>query len=170
MLESCGRLGGPRERYGSADQPRIDSDRLSVDPLGPRPAHPPSDVLDEVARPYKGRQAFLKETGLRGLIEVQRPGTRSGTDPASGWEVLDEGEQDAIALARELKVPLLIEERAGRRVARKLGCNVSGIAGLIDRAREERLLSPAEAKQMWRILLEENRIPKSLYQSLVHGE
>ena len=130
----------------------------------------PPTVLDEVARPYKGRQAFLKETGLRGLIEVQRSGTRSGTDPASGWEVLDEGEQDAIALARELKVPLLIEERAGRRVARKLGCNVSGIAGLIDRARKERLLSPAEAKRMWRILLEENRIPESLYQSLVHGE
>lgn len=84
--------------------------------------------------------------------------------------MLDEGEQDAIALARELEIPLLIEERAGRRVARKLGCNVSGIAGLIDRAREEHLLSPAEAKRMWRILLAENRIPESLYESLVQGK
>ena len=130
----------------------------------------PPTVLGEVDRPYEGRQAFLNETGLRSLVEVQRPKTRSGEDLVSGWEALDEGEQDAIALARELKVPLLIEERAGRRVARKLGCEVSGIAGLIDRARKERLLSPSEAKRMWRILLEENRIPESLYQSLVQGE
>jgi len=40
----------------------------------------------------------------------------------------------------------------------------------VDRARKERLLSPSEAKRMWRILLEENRIPESLYQSLVQGE
>lgn len=130
----------------------------------------PPSVLDEVARPYGGRRAFLDETGLRRLIEVQRPEGRWKRDPGSGWEVLDEGEQDAIALARELEIPLLIEERAGRRVARNLGCDVSGIAGLIDRARQENLLSPEEAKRMWRTLLEENRIPESLYQSLVHGE
>lgn len=130
----------------------------------------PPAVLEEVARPYEGQQAFLAETGLRSLLEVRRPATRSTANPVPEWEVLDEGEREAIALARELGKPLLIEERAGRRVARDLGCDVSGIAGLIDRARQADLLSLAEAKRMWRVLLEKSRIPESLYQSLVRDQ
>lgn len=130
----------------------------------------PPTVLDEVAHPYEGRQAFLEEAGLRRLIEVRRPETRSKADPGSGWHVLDEGEQEAISLARELEYPLLIEETAGRRVARSLGCEISGTAGLIDRARQENLLSLTEAERMWMVLLEKNRISESLYQSLVQDE
>jgi predicted nucleic acid-binding protein len=130
----------------------------------------PPTVLGEVAHPYGGRQAFLEDTGLRRLIEVRRPKTRLKADPGSGWHVLDEGEQEAIVLARELGHPLLIEETAGRRVAKSLGCEVSGVAGLIDRARQDDFLSFADAKEMWRILLRENRISESLYQSLVQNE
>jgi predicted nucleic acid-binding protein len=130
----------------------------------------PPTVLDEAAHPYGGRQAFLEDTGLRRLIDVRRPETRSKADPGSGWHVLDEGEQEAISLARELEYPLLIEETAGRRVAKSLGCEVSGIAGLIDRARQDDFLSFAEATEMWRILLKKNRISESLYQSPVQNE
>jgi predicted nucleic acid-binding protein len=130
----------------------------------------PPTVLDEAAHPYGGRQAFLEDTGLRRLIDVRRPETRSKADPGSGWHVLNEGEQEAISLARELEYPLLIEETAGRRVAKSLGCEVSGIAGLIDRARQDDFLSFAEATEMWRILLKKNRISESLYQSLVQDE
>jgi predicted nucleic acid-binding protein len=130
----------------------------------------PPTVLDEAAHPYEERQAFLEEAGLRRLIDVRRPETRSKADPGSGWHVLDEGEQEAISLARELEYPLLIEETAGRRVAKSLGCEVSGIAGLIDRARQDDFLSFAEATEMWRILLKKNRISESLYQSLVQDE
>lgn len=129
----------------------------------------PPTVLKEVAHPYEGRQAFPEETGLRRLAEVRRPRARSRADLGTGWEVLDEGEQEAIALARELGTPLLIEERAERRMARNLGCDVSGIAGLIDRTRQENPLSFAEAKRMWKILPKKNRIPESLYQSLVQN-
>ncbi|WP_162890541.1 hypothetical protein [Salinibacter ruber] len=72
----------------------------------------PPTVLDEAAHPYEERQAFLEEAGLRRLIDVRRPETRSKADPGSGWHVLDEGEQEAISLARELEYPLLIEETA----------------------------------------------------------
>ena len=130
----------------------------------------PPTVLDEAAHPYEERQAFLEEAGLRRLIDVRRPETRSKADPGSGWHVLDEGEQEAISLARELEYPLLIEETAGRRVAKSLGCEVSGIAGLIDRARQNDFLSFAEATEMWRILLKKNRISESLYQSPVQNE
>ncbi|MCS3749357.1 putative nucleic acid-binding protein [Salinibacter ruber] len=130
----------------------------------------PPTVLDEAAHPYEERQAFLEEAGLRRLIDVRRPETRSKADPGSGWHVLDEGEQEAISLARELEYPLLIEETAGRRVAKSLRCEVSGIAGLIDRARQDDFLSFAEATEMWRILLKKNRISESLYQSLVQDD
>jgi predicted nucleic acid-binding protein len=130
----------------------------------------PPAVLDEVAHPYEGREAFLEEAGLRRLIDVRRPETRSRGDPGSGWHVLDEGEQEAIALSRQLEHPLLIEETAGRRVARRLGCEISGTAGLIDRAHQDNLLSLTEAKRMWRVLLEENRISESLYRSLLQDE
>jgi len=130
----------------------------------------PPTVLGEVAHPYGGRQAFLEDTGLRRLIDVRRPGTLSEKTLASEWHVLDEGEQDAIALSRQLGQPLLIEETAGRRVARSLGCEISGTAGLIDRARQENFLSLTEAERMWEVLLEENRISESLYQSLVQDE
>lgn len=74
------------------------------------------------------------------------------------------------ALARELGDPLLIEEAAGRRVAKSLGCEALGAAGLIDRARQDDFLSFAEATEMWRILLRENWISESLYRSLVQNE
>jgi len=130
----------------------------------------PPTVLEEVAHPYEGRQAFLEEAELRRLIEVRRPEIRSKADPGSGGHVLDEGEQEAIALARELGDPLLIEEAAGRRVAKSLGCEALGAAGLIDRARQDDFLSFAEATEMWRILLRENWISESLYRSLVQNE
>jgi hypothetical protein len=44
------------------------------------------------------------------------------------------GEAQAIQLARELALPLLIEETVGRRVALGLGLSISGIAGQILKA------------------------------------
>ncbi|MEX2578507.1 MAG: hypothetical protein WD342_05565, partial [Verrucomicrobiales bacterium] len=46
----------------------------------------------------------------------------------------DLGERQAIALTIELNLPLLIEEEAGRTVGRRLGIEISGIAGQLLRA------------------------------------
>lgn len=54
-------------------------------------------------------------------------------------------------------------------MARELGCEIAGVAGLIDRAREEGRLSYARAEEMWKILLRENRIPEALYRELVRA-
>lgn len=51
---------------------------------------------------------------------------------------LDKGEAGAIALALQVKAErILLDEREGRRVARSLGLEVTGVLGVLLRARQE---------------------------------
>lgn len=47
---------------------------------------------------------------------------------------LDPGELAAISLAVELKAPLLIDERIGRRIAKEQGLDIIGAVGILERA------------------------------------
>ena len=63
--------------------------------------------------------------------------------PATSWpETLDDGEVEAIHLARQLAADLLlIDESTGRAVARRLGLEVTGVVGLlIDAKRRGKLV------------------------------
>ena len=51
------------------------------------------------------------------------------------------GEAEALVLARELSAELLIDERAGRIVARRLGIRHTGVIGLLVRAKQEGMIS-----------------------------
>jgi hypothetical protein len=53
---------------------------------------------------------------------------------------LDVGEKAALALAIELSCRLLIDEEAGRRVARARGVKVMGLLGLLVEARQRNLI------------------------------
>ena len=55
--------------------------------------------------------------------------------------IVDEGEAEAIALAMELNLPLLIDDRKGRRVAKKLGLKFIGSLGLLKIAKEREIIS-----------------------------
>ena len=44
---------------------------------------------------------------------------------------LDEGEAEAIQLARELQATIIIDERRGRRIAKSLGLKVRGTLGIL---------------------------------------
>ncbi|MBI5474844.1 MAG: hypothetical protein HY961_21090 [Ignavibacteriae bacterium] len=81
-------------------------------------------------------------------------------------ERLDDGEQQAILLARELNLPLLIEETVGRRVATALGISVSGIAGQVVKAYKERIIGTSEAQFLLKRLLDAGRINKKIYDAL----
>ncbi len=62
--------------------------------------------------------------------------------PLSGAALLDAGERDALALARQLDATLLlIDDRRGVRVATGLGFNVTGTLGVLVEARQAGLIS-----------------------------
>jgi len=48
--------------------------------------------------------------------------------------ILGRGEAEAITLAKELSLPLIIDERKGRKIAEKIGIKVIGTLGVIIKA------------------------------------
>ena len=66
--------------------------------------------------------------------------------PVFEQEQLDQGEIEAIALARELHARyLIIDELIGRRIAENLGINCIGLVGVLILAREAGLVSSLKA-------------------------
>ena len=53
---------------------------------------------------------------------------------------IDSGERDAVALAYELAVPVLLDDRVGRTAARRLGIPVFGTAALLIQAKRAGLI------------------------------
>uniref|UniRef100_UPI0025B5D569 DUF3368 domain-containing protein n=1 Tax=Trichocoleus desertorum TaxID=1481672 RepID=UPI0025B5D569 len=96
----------------------------------------PDVVLDELKIHEKrpGSQTIRKAISI-GWIQ-----TRSVSNQALVKllrQTLDKGEAEAIALSVELQVDwLLLDEREGRKVAKSLGLKVTGILGVLLRAKQ----------------------------------
>lgn len=126
----------------------------------------PGAVLEEVAHGYDAPSDYIEAYGLEDLLTVR-------TAPA-GPELpestrLHEGETQAIRLALQLEIPLLIEEKAGRRVAQEVGVQISGLAGQVLKAFRHELLSTKEAQVKLAELLKERRINEKLYEHLIEA-
>lgn len=59
--------------------------------------------------------------------------------------VLDAGEANAIELAANLNLPLIIDERKGRQIARQCGIRITGFAGLLIQAKRSKIMDAATA-------------------------
>ena len=70
--------------------------------------------------------------------------------------MLDLGEAEAITLAIERKLPILIDERKGRSIAKQLNLTVTGFASVLILAVKKKALKPAKAQEM-------------LDQAIIHG-
>ena len=124
----------------------------------------PPAVLDEIAQgQFKNPDAYLRYYGIMDLIEIIVVSKRYNF---SGMERLHEGEKQAIQLALELQLPLLIEETIGRHVAKKLGIPISGIAGQIIKAFQQEVISATEARNKLSELLRAGRISRKIYEAL----
>lgn len=121
----------------------------------------PPEVLAELSEGLPGGgAAYVRLHDLRGLlVVVVAPTGMSRPD-------LDPGEAASIALAEARGLPLLIEERVGRRVATERGIAISGAAGQVRRAFLQGVLTRQEAFDHLRQLFEAGRINGTVLQAV----
>lgn len=103
----------------------------------------PGAVLDEWNR---GAQDIEAQLEAAGCIEVVRLTPSEQLDHLH--LVLDNGEAEAITLALERQLPLLIDERKGRQIAQQKRLTVTGFVGLLMLASRKGILPPADALQL----------------------
>ena len=124
----------------------------------------PASVLEELAAGVRlTPEQYLQHHQLEDLLECH-PVDSPLLLP--NHEMLAPAETEATTLASQQKLPLLIEERLGRRVATGMGLQVSGVAGQILKARRNSLIPSAEALGLLEQLKQHGRIPKALHQEL----
>lgn len=85
----------------------------------------PTVLAECEARPDRGEGLAIREALTAGQFQLQTP---SADLPTLG---LDAGETSAIALALELGAGLLMDDKAGRNVAKRLDLAVIGTAGVL---------------------------------------
>ncbi|HEV8715699.1 MAG TPA: hypothetical protein VGX03_23080 [Candidatus Binatia bacterium] len=122
-------------------------------------------VLEEVAvGQFDTPEEYLQHYAISDLIEVRMVSQAHELPEA---ERLHEGEIQAIQLALELQLPLLIEETVGRRVAQSVGIQISGIAGQIIKAFRQDLVAATEVHDKLSELLQTGRINRKIYDALL---
>ena len=123
---------------------------------------PPAVLRELAAGPFESEEEYLAHFEIEDLLQVGAPG-HSGRAEA---EHLDPGEREAIALALEFNLPLLIEEESGRAVAREFGIRISGIAGQLLRAVREETVGIPQASRMLAELRRKGRINQQVFESV----
>jgi uncharacterized protein len=81
---------------------------------------------------------------------------------------IDLGESEAIALARQLGTPVLIDERRGRAVARREGVAVIGTAGVLLRLKQEGVI-PLVRPTIERLVAAGWRISDGLFRGVLQS-
>jgi predicted nucleic acid-binding protein len=103
----------------------------------------PQAVLNELSA---GSPDIIKNINAAGCIEIIR---LEPSEQLSGLKlVLDLGEAEAITLALERQLPILIDERKGRSIAIKKQLTVTGFAGFLVLAVKKGVLSTTTAKTL----------------------
>jgi len=96
----------------------------------------PAQVFEELAK-VPGQLEIIENTEW---IEVKAITNEKQLEELT--VVLDLGEAEAIVLALELKADaLLIDEKKGRKIAKKYGIVITGLLGILINAKEEKLIS-----------------------------
>jgi predicted nucleic acid-binding protein len=107
----------------------------------------PNAVLEElrIQEDLPGSQA-MREALKEGWLLIQGVSNQSLVSVLQ--RELDNGEAEAITLAVQAKAEwILLDEKEGRKIAKSLGLNVTGILGILLRARQEGKL-PSMQKAM----------------------
>lgn len=124
----------------------------------------PPAVSDESFRSVPDRPGASVLAALAGIW--LREVTPTSIPQAVLTSSLHPGETEAIALAGEHGLPLMIDERAGRLIARRLGIAIVGSAGLLLLARRRGLLE-AVGPRLDVLIAAGLRLAPSVYQRVL---
>jgi predicted nucleic acid-binding protein len=123
---------------------------------------PPAVLRELAAGSFESEEAYRSHFEIGDLLQVETPEHSEREET----EHLDPGEREAIELALEVDLTLLIEEEAGRTLARELGIRISGIAGQILQAVREEIIGADRANRMLRALKRKGRINQQVFESV----
>jgi hypothetical protein len=127
----------------------------------------PSAVLEELAQGQFERVGdYIAHFGVADLLDLRTPPSSVALPET---KLLDRGERQAIQLAQVEKLPLLIEEEAGRQVARSLGIPISGIAGQVLKAVRHDVLSAEDGAGKLQSLFAAGRINTRVYEAMLQA-
>ena len=103
----------------------------------------PSAVVAELEAGSPDIKQKLEKAGCFECVELVASDRLSSLDL-----ILDRGEAEAITLAVERNLPILIDEKKGRSIARQLNLTITGFAGILILAVKKSVLSSVEAQAM----------------------
>lgn len=116
----------------------------------------PDAVFKELTtnKTFKQEAEVVKESLF---LKVEPIKNKQALEILQATSGLDDGESEAIILAEEQDSDaLIIDERKGRKIARKLGIKITGTLGIFVQACNEKMISPEDVKSYIEILKENN--------------
>lgn len=122
----------------------------------------PPHVLEELTAGLRIGTGYLDHHGIADLVHVVMP-----PSPPPETQALDIGERYAIALALHEHLPLMIEERAGWRVADALGLTTTGTIGLLLDGHAAGMVPTEELTDTLAALRKAGRIGQALFDTIV---
>ncbi len=123
----------------------------------------PQEVMREVSKKSDG---ISKKINAHRLFEIKQISDFSLLRLLDG--LLDLGESEAIVLAKELHMILLIDEKKGRKIAKSMGLDIIGLLGvLILNVRKEKISKEEAVVVLEAIKALKFRVSKKLEESFL---
>ena len=126
----------------------------------------PEAVLLEAGAKLADPAGYLAAYGIADLAEIVRGVDVARVAALPGAKPLHRGEMEAIALALDRGLPLLLEDGDARKVAKAAGLKFVGIGGLVLAAARKGAVSHREALRLLDALLAANRLNTRLRDGL----
>ncbi len=106
----------------------------------------PPAVANEIERGEDQNSPWysLKQSGFIHIENIQSNDSRLAILELQ----LDLGESEAILLADQLKLPLLIDERVGRNMAKAMGLEIVGLVGVLYALKNDSKILPDEMRAL----------------------
>lgn len=128
-------------------------------------------IPEAVYRELTDNEAFSEEVRMVQeceFLNIQKVDNGKSVAILQNFTGLDAGESEAIILADEINSDvLLMDERKGRQVAKKLGIRITGTIGILAQAFDEGMLTKEDVARCIERLKESGiRISEKLYQRL----